>query len=139
MDLLLKQITEIEKLKKESSEKVSKLISLVNKDAKTLNHEKKRYMDAIKILARNLFYKLIRIFRPIYDNFREDHKLLRELTQASGTVKINNNIYICEIDTPRNYDKRQLKSIKIFLKTLSESLNSSTKKFNNKKVDFQVL
>ena len=96
-------------------------------------------MDAIKILARNLFYKLIHIFRPIYDNFREDHKLLRELTQASGTVKIIKNICVCEIDTPRNYNKRQLKSIDIFLKTLTESLNLSAKKFNNKIVDFQVL
>ena len=59
-------------------------------------------MDVIKILARNIFYKLLRIFRPIYDNFREDHKLLRELTQASGIIEIKKNVMICTIDTPRN-------------------------------------
>jgi hypothetical protein len=136
---LLTTIKKVEEEKVNSSDKISKVASLIEKDFKFLNYDKKRYMDAIKIMARNIFYKLIRIFRPIYDNYREDHKLIRELTQASGIIKIKNNTVICIIDTPRNYNKKQRKSIDILLNLLTELLNNSDKKVDYKTIKLQIL
>ena len=136
---LLIEIKQIEKVRTNSSEKISKLALLIKKDFKILNSEKKRYMDAIKILARNIFYELIHIFRPIYDNFREDHKIVRELTQASGIVKIENDTIFCNIDTPRNYTKKQKKSIDIFLNKLTKYLSVTNKKLNGKNIKIQII
>ena len=136
---LLVTIENVEKERKSSSKKISKLTAFINKDCKFLSYDKKKYMDAIKILARNIFYKLIRIFRPIYDNFREDHKLLRELTQASGVIRIKDDIITCIIDTPRNYNKKQKKSIDIFLNLLTELLNNSNKNSDYSSIKLQIL
>ena len=136
---ILESITEAEKNKKESSIKVSKLATFINKDFKFLNYEKKRYMDVIKILARNIFYKVFRIFRPIYDNFREDHKLVRELIQATGSIKFQNKIFICSIDTARNYNKKQKKAIEKFLILLTDSFNLSNKNIDGAIFKFTIL
>ena len=96
-------------------------------------------MDAIKIMARNIFYKLICSFRPIYNNYREDHKLIREITQAGGIVTIKNNILVCQIDTPRNYTKKQKNAIDIFLDKLTENLALENITLNGKSVKIKLL
>ena len=121
---LVADIKQTEQLKSNASEKINKLSITIQKDCKVLNFEKKRYLDTIKILARNIFYKLIRIFRPIYDNYREDHQLLREITQASGVVSISKNRVVYKIDTSRNYTKKQKKAIEIFFDYINELFNS---------------
>jgi hypothetical protein len=128
---LLKNISEIEKLKSETKEKISKFELMINKNKKFLDTEKKYYLDAIKIIARNIFYKLVEIFRPIYDNYRDDHKLIRELTQASGIIKKENDSYICKIDTSRNYDKKQMNAINLFADIISNKIyENQITKFN---------
>ena len=48
-------------------------------------------MDSIKILARNMFYKLLRPFKEAYDNYRDDHMLFRHLTRAPGLIQETDN------------------------------------------------
>jgi len=128
---LLNNISVTEKLKKESKEKISKHELLIQKNKKYLDTEKKYYLDAVKIIARNIFYKLVEIFRPIYDNYRDDHKLIRELTQASGIIKKENDSYICKIDTSRNYDKKQMNAINLFADIISNKIyENQITKFN---------
>ena len=65
-------------------EKVSKLDRLVELGYERLDVQKKGVMDSIKILARNLFYKMIDPFKKSYDNNRDDHEYFRQLTHAPG-------------------------------------------------------
>ncbi len=65
-------------------EMVSKLDRLVEQGYERLDVQKKSVMDSIKILARNLFYKVISPFKKAYDNNRDDHEYFRQLTHAPG-------------------------------------------------------
>ena len=43
-------------------------------------------MDMLKLIARNAFYKELTPFKRMYDNYRDDHALFRNLTHAHGLV-----------------------------------------------------
>lgn len=47
----------------------------------------KAVLDALRITARNLFFRLLETLRPIYRNYRDDHVILRELTRAPGILR----------------------------------------------------
>ena len=42
----------------------------------------KTLMDAIKITARNLFYRALAPFKAAYNHYRDDHDYFRELSQS---------------------------------------------------------
>lgn len=44
-------------------------------------------MDTIPLSSRNILYCLMEIFRPLYNNYRNDHVILRELTRSLGIIK----------------------------------------------------
>ncbi len=46
-------------------------------------------MDCIKIVARNTFYKALEPFKEKYDNYRDDHVIFRNLTQAHGVASFS--------------------------------------------------
>jgi transposase len=64
----------------------SKIEELIANDYKCLNTKDKKYMDYIKIIARNIFYKVLEPFKKKYDNYRDDHVIFRNLSQAHGLV-----------------------------------------------------
>ena len=43
-------------------------------------------MDALKIFARNCFYKQFEPFKERYNNHRDDHDLFRNLTHSDGVL-----------------------------------------------------
>jgi hypothetical protein len=53
-----------------------------------LDPEKKRLMDSLRIIARNIFYKALQPFKKAYNNYRDDHDQFRQLTQASGVLEL---------------------------------------------------
>ncbi|MCK5209082.1 MAG: hypothetical protein KAQ79_13705 [Cyclobacteriaceae bacterium] len=86
----------LEKLKKERSETpklVSKLDELIDQDIVKLDTDTKSFMDAIKVLARNMFYMALQPFKEKYNNYRDDHALFRHLTLSGGTITKNNGEY----------------------------------------------
>lgn len=44
-------------------------------------------MDAVKIMARNVFYECFQPFKVAYDNTRDDHVLFRHLTRSAGLIQ----------------------------------------------------
>jgi hypothetical protein len=50
----------------------------------------KAIMDAIRIIARNAFCRLLEQFRLRYDNRRDDHAILRQLTRSPGILQLKN-------------------------------------------------
>ena len=54
-----------------------------------LDPEKKRLMDSLRVIARNVFYKALQPFKKAYNNYRDDHDQFRQLTQASGVLEVH--------------------------------------------------
>jgi len=86
IDALKDELREIAESMRLTEKKCSKEDKLVEEGAQKLNTAPKQYMDIVRITARNIFFKLFGSFRPTYNNFRNDHAILRELTRAPGFV-----------------------------------------------------
>jgi hypothetical protein len=70
----------------QTAKDISKLDVLIEQDYHRLNTANKRVLDALKLLARNAFYQALQPFKKMYDNFRDDHALFRNLTRADGLL-----------------------------------------------------
>lgn len=66
---------------------VSRIDQLIGQEMVRMDLRNKTLMDAIKITARNLFYRLFEPFKVAYDNYRDDHDYFRELTQCDGVLR----------------------------------------------------
>jgi hypothetical protein len=80
---------EIEKTKAElfSTQKTSSRIeTLIDETCCKLDTSNKALMDNIKIVSRNMFYKLFEPFRELYNNYRDDHVVFRNLTKSHGIL-----------------------------------------------------
>jgi len=69
-----------------TQKETSRLEFLIEQAYVRLDTRNKHVMDAIKLIARNAFYALFAPFKERYDNYRDDHVLFRNLTQASGVL-----------------------------------------------------
>lgn len=78
-------------------------------------------------MARNVFYELLKIFRPMYDNFRDDCAILRELTQLPGVVMKKGNIICIKLWSQADYPKRILEIIEKFISTMTSFINGHFK------------
>jgi len=66
--------------------KQSRIKILVKDGYQRPNIRKKSMMDALRIVAHNMFQNMINIFRPIYGNYRNDHVMMRALTRTDGFI-----------------------------------------------------
>lgn len=82
-------LVDLEQERKNTTTHVSKIDELIERDYKKLDTNTKDFMDAIKVLARNMFYLSFQSFKEKYNNYRDDHLLYRQLTRSSGTLEIN--------------------------------------------------
>jgi hypothetical protein len=81
-----RQHQEIREKLAQTEKTVSRLEALIEQNYHRLNTANKRVLDALKILARNAFYQALQPFKKMYDNFRDDHALFRNLTRADGLL-----------------------------------------------------
>jgi len=70
----------------------SRLRFLAAEGACRPNTAAKHLMDCTKIIARNVFYRLLGEFRRHYDNRRDDLAILRLVTRAAGTLHLRNGV-----------------------------------------------
>ena len=68
---------------------VSRLEHWITRQMVRLDTGPKRLLDAIKVVARNEFYRALAPFRAAYDNYRDDHEHFRRLTQSAGVLRWN--------------------------------------------------
>ena len=60
-------------------------------------------MDALKILARNLFYILLDPFKTAYDNNRDDHVIFRSLSTSGGLIEADESEVTCHLMLEPDY------------------------------------
>lgn len=73
----------------QTQQSVSRLENLISRQMVRLDTGPKRLLDAIKVVARNEFYRALGPFRAAYDNYRDDHEHFRRLTQSAGVLRWN--------------------------------------------------
>jgi len=75
----------------ETDREASRLDILIQGHYRKLNTDSKKLYDALKLIARNAFYKALAPFKETYDNYRDDHVLFRNLTQSPSLLTFNGN------------------------------------------------
>lgn len=96
-------------------EKEDKLEKLAETGTRRLKLAPKVLMDAVKISARNIFYSHVEPFRNHFDNYRNDHKIFRELTRSPGYIHRNNEKITVELNPARNFEPKEQLLIQSFL------------------------
>lgn len=71
---------------KRTEKEISRLQYLIDQQYVRLDTRNKTLMDMLKLIARNAFYKKLEPFKQMYDNYRDDHVLFRNLTHAHGLI-----------------------------------------------------
>ncbi len=85
---LSKELAELEIKAQAAQQTESRLERLIADKMVRLDPEKKRLMDSLRIIARNIFYRALQPFKKAYNNYRDDHDQFRQLTQASGVLEL---------------------------------------------------
>ena len=118
-----REVEELEKRILETVTEESRLQALIEEQYLRLEMRGKAYMDAIRLSSRNIFYCLMEIFRPMYNNYRDDHVILRELTRSMGIIQKQEGIIDCQLIPAIEFQPRVRRLVSEFLERMSERIN----------------
>jgi hypothetical protein len=119
------ELKEIAESMRWTEKKCRKEDKLVEEGAQKLNTVPKQYMDIVKITARNIFFKLFGSFRPTYNNFRNDHAILRELTRAPGFVFCKDGKTMVFLHPALTIQPKVREKLQLFLDQTSDAIEKS--------------
>lgn len=83
---LSKELTQTQQDQAKTDKEVSRLNVLIDQRMVRLDTRNKRLLDSLKLIARNAFYQALQPFKLAYNNYRDDHEIFRNLTQADGVL-----------------------------------------------------
>ena len=107
----------------ESVREESRLQALIDEQYVRLDTRRKAFMDAIRISCRNIFCKLAMEFRPRYNNYRDDHFIVRELTRSSGIIEPRDGIAKIHLLPTMQFPPATRKIVQEFLAHISHQIN----------------
>ena len=84
--VLTQDLNRAQQAQAKTQKEVSRLEVLIRQQMVRLDTRNKRLLDSLKLIARNAFYQALQPFKTAYDNYRDDHELFRNLTQADGVL-----------------------------------------------------
>ena len=119
--------TEMENLEKNLMETVrdeSRLQALIEEQYFRLDMRRKAFMDAIRLSSRNIFYCLMDIFRPLYNNYRDDHVILRELTRSLGIIEKRDGVVNIQLMPTMEFQPKVKQIVSDFLEQMSYRINA---------------
>ena len=113
------QLLDLQAQMDETDRERSRLEYLVENDYVRLNTRNKLLMDVLKLIARNAFYAALDPFKQSYDNYRDDHTLFRNLTQASGLLVETSDEVEVLLDPTANYPPKLQSLVSEYLDQLN--------------------
>ena len=113
-------LLEHEQQRSKTTKYVSKIEELIGDDYNKLDTNTKDFMDAVKMLARNMFYISFQPFKEKYDNYRDDHVLFRHLTKSVGNIYTTTNKIKIMLGTQMEYQPKIKKIISQVLDQINE-------------------
>ena len=102
----------------------SRLRLLIDNHYRLYDTRRKETLDALRITASNMFAALLADFRPLYDNRRNDHVMLRNLTRAPGFLRRENGTVHVELWLKGHFEPEQLRVFEHFLDKTSAQINA---------------
>jgi len=81
-------------------------------------------MDAIRLSSRNIFYCLMDIFRPLYNNYRDDHVILRELARSLGIIEKRDGVVNIRLLPTMEFQPKVKQIVSNFLEQMSNLINA---------------
>jgi len=125
--LIADQTRAIEKAQQRMADSVreeSRLQALIDEQYLRLDTRRKAFMDAVRISCRNIFCKLAAEFRPLYNNYRDDHFIVRELTRCSGIIHKRNGIAQVLLMPTMQFQPATKQIVQDFLARISRQINA---------------
>ena len=116
---LSRQLAELEAKTQKAQQNESRLERLIQEKMVRLDPEKKRLMDSLRVIARNVFYKALQPFKKAYNNYRDDHDQFRQLTQASGVLEIKTDRVVAHLMPQVNYPPQLRRILAAVLKDIN--------------------
>jgi hypothetical protein len=116
------ELAELDNKGEEAQQTESRLERMIEEKMVRLDPEKKRLMDSLRVIARNVFYKALQPFKKAYNNYRDDHGQFRQLTQASGVLEVCPDQIVVHLMPRVNYPPR----LRRILATVLEAINAQT-------------
>lgn len=101
----------------------SRLQLLIDENYALLDTRAKSMLDALRIVAANLFACCVEQFRPLYGNYRNDHVMLRQLTRSGGFIHREGEVLHVRLWLKGTYQDWQLKAFDRFFALLSAQFN----------------
>jgi len=117
---LSRELAELDTQGGQAPQTESRLEGLIAEKMVRLDPEKKRLMDSLRVIARNVFYQALQPFKKAYNNYRDDHGQFRQLTQASGVLEVRPDQIVVHLMPRVNYPPR----VRRILATVLEGINA---------------
>ena len=114
------ELAELEARTRKAQPTESRLEQLIAEKMVRLDPEKKRLMDSLRVIARNVFYAALQPFKKAYNNYRDDHEQFRQLTQASGVLEVGPEQIVVHLMPRVNYPPQ----LRRLLTTVLEGINA---------------
>ena len=102
----------------------SRLQALIDEQYFRLDMRRKAFMDVIRLSCRNIFYCLMDIFRPLYNNYRDDHVILRELTRSLGIIEKRDGVVNIRLLPAMEFQPKVRQIVSNFLEQMSNLINA---------------
>ena len=81
-------------------------------------------MDALRVISSNIFRNVQEKFRVIYDNYRDDHVLVRMLSRCSGTMTKTAQATVFKLWLPGTLQQHHISAFETLLKEIEKQTNS---------------
>jgi hypothetical protein len=114
------ELAQLEAQAETAQQTESRLERLIEEKMVRLDPEKKRLMDSLRVIARNIFYQALQPFKKAYNNYRDDHDQFRQLTQANGVLEVGPKLVVVHL-MPRVGYPPQVRRI---ISTVLEGINA---------------
>jgi len=124
-----------EKQMAESVREESRLQALIDERYLRLDTRRKAFMDAIRISCRNIFCRLAMEFRPLYNNYRDDHFIVRELTRSSGIIHTRDGVAHVMLMPTMQFQPAIRNIVQTFLAQISQQINDH---FDGRSMPIQI-
>jgi hypothetical protein len=121
---LQRQIDPLERRLCEAVRKQSRLQLLIDGDYRFLDTRKKSLMDALRISAANMFRNVQEQFRAIYDNFRDDHVLVRMLSRCGGKISATEDTVKIILWLPGTLQPYRVRAFEQLLDDIQQQVNN---------------
>ncbi len=119
---------EIEPLEEQLCEAVrkqSRLQLLLDGNFRLIDTRKKAFMDGLRVIASNVFRNVHEKFRLIYNNYRDDHVLVRTLSRCSGSLTKTEKATIVKLWLPGRFQPYQVRAFEKLIRQVQDEINTN--------------